>query len=345
MNLNGFGGRLNASINDGGGGALTKSKKRVAPKIEPDGNTDVINPSQENRAVTLPPKKRRRLMYEFIQGNKSESRFDDTIDASHVKGSCETGYRMILEEPVRKDMLSCHQCKNKKKLDDVIICGHVYMIKHTMKTCTKKYCKSCLLRFYLESPANNKDDPAWPLWKCPCCRFICCCAWCRKKKAKRSEVFVFEHANLSVRANAHRLTPATSLARKLVTETELEDNDTHLRHLENQNCNGSTNNNSRRSLTLPEDFFKQPNQVFVVCFVFNNKLSLSAANGLRFFLIVKCLIVDDKYFFFFSFKKFFRIFAGEILQRNKNRKVSHLLKEKETTERKEKKKKKKEKQK
>eukprot|EP00483_Globobulimina_turgida_P010077 UN10096 len=123
---------------------------------------------------------------------------------------------MVLDEPVNKNMLSCHQCKNKKTLDRIIVCGHVYRINNTVKTCTKKYCKSCLLRFYLEAPPTDNQDPAWSAWKCPCCRYICCCAWCRKKKAKR-----LESVSNAIRAEAHRLTPAISLARKLVSESRV----------------------------------------------------------------------------------------------------------------------------
>lgn len=137
------------------------------------------------------------------------------VEAS-VKGGAGNGYRMVLDEPVNKSMLSCHQCKNKKTLDRIIVCGHVYRINNTVKTCTKKYCKSCLLRFYLEAPPTDNKEPSWSSWKCPCCRYICCCAWCRKKKAKR-----LESVSNAIRAEAHRLTPAISLARKLVSESRV----------------------------------------------------------------------------------------------------------------------------
>ena len=148
------------------------------------------------------------------------------VEAS-VKGGAGNGYRMVLDEPVNKSMLSCHQCKNKKTLDRIIVCGHVYRINNTVKTCTKKYCKSCLLRFYLEAPPTDNKEPSWSSWKCPCCRYICCCAWCRKKKAKR-----LESVSNAIRAEAHRLTPAISLARKLVSESRV---------------NSSTSSNSKTS--------------------------------------------------------------------------------------------------
>jgi len=154
----------------------------------------------------------------------------DTENA--VKGGAGNGYRMVLEEPVNKSMLSCHQCKNKKTLDRIIVCGHVYRINNTVKTCTKKYCKSCLLRFYLEAPPTDNKDPQWSAWKCPCCRYICCCAWCRKKKAKR-----LESVSKSIRAEAHRLTPAISLARKLVSESRVNGHSNSNRTHKNQKHN------------------------------------------------------------------------------------------------------------
>lgn len=161
------------------------------------------------------------------------------VEAS-VKGGSGSGYRMVLDEPVNKSMLSCHQCKNKKTLDRIIVCGHVYRINTTVKTCTKKYCKSCLLRFYLEAPPTDNKDPTWSSWKCPCCRYICCCAWCRKKKAKR-----LESVSNAIRAEAHRLTPAISLARKLVSESRVNNNgNNHHNHSRSsRNRNGSNHNN------------------------------------------------------------------------------------------------------
>eukprot|EP01083_Nonionella_stella_P236135 829614_1 len=159
----------------------------------------------------------------------TKSKYVSIRDEQSVKGGAGNGYRMVLDEPVNKNMLSCHQCKNKKTLDRIIVCGHVYRINNTVKTCTKKYCKSCLLRFYLEAPPTDNQDPSWSSWKCPCCRYICCCAWCRKKKAKR-----LESVSNAIRAEAHRLTPAISLARKLVSESRVNNNqnqnETHSKH-------------------------------------------------------------------------------------------------------------------
>eukprot|EP01084_Bolivina_argentea_P139801 245895_1 len=172
--------------------------------------------------------------YESIkeQASTHENGNANTNIEGSVKGGAGNGYRMVLDEPVNKSMLSCHQCKNKKTLDRIIVCGHVYRINNTVKTCTKKYCKSCLLRFYLEAPPTDNQDPTWSSWKCPCCRYICCCAWCRKKKAKR-----LESVSNAIRAEAHRLTPAISLARKLVSESRVN------------NSNGDNSNSKKKRHT------------------------------------------------------------------------------------------------
>ncbi|ETO09224.1 hypothetical protein RFI_28162, partial [Reticulomyxa filosa] len=81
-----------------------------------------------------------------------------------------------------------------------------------------------------------------------------------------------EYTSLSVRANAHRLTPATSLARKLVTETELDDNDVHMRQQEGPNNNDDNDNYSNPLLasTMAHDFLKQ--QFVAVLFLFPHKV-------------------------------------------------------------------------
>ena len=165
-----------------------------------------------------------------------------SLESVAVKGGAGNGYRMVLDEPVNKSMLSCHQCKNKKTLSRIIVCGHVYRINNTVKTCTKKYCKSCLLRFYLEAPPTDNKEPSWSSWKCPCCRYICCCAWCRKKKAKR-----LESVSNAIRAEAHRLTPAISLARKLVSESTRSTNPQSTTKSQTASSRSQSNHNHNHS--------------------------------------------------------------------------------------------------
>jgi len=63
----------------------------------------------------------------------------------------------------------CHQCKQKH--DHVLHCS---------RDCNKKYCAKCLHRHYDEKESDIDRDN----WICVYCRQICCCAFCRKKKAK-----------------------------------------------------------------------------------------------------------------------------------------------------------------
>ena len=225
--------KSNNSNNNNNNNKSTSSSRRSSRssgrnKKKRDKNHHTLTPSGSGR------KRRRRSNKENETTSNSQKVSASTskyvtikadVEAS-VKGGAGNGYRMVLDEPVNKSMLSCHQCKNKKTLDRIIVCGHVYRINNTVKTCTKKYCKSCLLRFYLEAPPTDNKDPTWSSWKCPCCRYICCCAWCRKKKAKR-----LESVSNAIRAEAHRLTPAISLARKLVSESRVNSNiSTHRTH-------------------------------------------------------------------------------------------------------------------
>mmetsp|Transcript_23746 Transcript_23746/g.46291 ORF Transcript_23746/g.46291 Transcript_23746/m.46291 type:complete len:237 (-) Transcript_23746:367-1077(-) len=66
--------------------------------------------------------------------------------------------------------------------------------------CRKKYCDQCLEKFYHEKPPTRTELPAW---LCPACRTLCCCAACRRQKAKLAD-------------DPRTMSPATSLACGLV---------------------------------------------------------------------------------------------------------------------------------
>jgi hypothetical protein len=66
----------------------------------------------------------------------------------------------------------CHQCKQK----------HDYVF-HCSQDCNKKYCAKCLHRHYNEKESEIDPDN----WVCVYCRQLCCCAFCRKKKAKATD--------------------------------------------------------------------------------------------------------------------------------------------------------------
>eukprot|EP01006_Ploeotia_vitrea_P042008 TRINITY_DN66595_c5_g5_i3.p1 TRINITY_DN66595_c5_g5~~TRINITY_DN66595_c5_g5_i3.p1 ORF type:complete len:803 (+),score=368.70 TRINITY_DN66595_c5_g5_i3:441-2849(+) len=106
---------------------------------------------------------------------------------------------------------SCHQCKSRRDMSNLIFCCN--MFKRSTKdkkrqgkrhVCRKKYCDQCLMKFYHEQPPPQRQDPQ-SNWPCPACRGICCCAACRRQKAK-----------LHQRTEPMRMSPATALAAGLV---------------------------------------------------------------------------------------------------------------------------------
>jgi hypothetical protein len=101
---------------------------------------------------------------------------------------------------------SCHQCKSRRAKNQLAYCnagmsegGKKVKIR---RPCRKKYCGSCLSKFY-----HEKMPGAHISWSCPACRQICTCAACRKNKLKSSKYFQQDPALMS---------PATSIAVGLV---------------------------------------------------------------------------------------------------------------------------------
>jgi hypothetical protein len=88
---------------------------------------------------------------------------------------------------------SCHQCKSRRLVSELVFCCNQYRKGRDKKvaptatssaahSCRKKYCFVCLHKFYNSSPPSKAAAPSWP---CPACRGICCCAACRRIKAKQ----------------------------------------------------------------------------------------------------------------------------------------------------------------
>mmetsp|Transcript_42836 Transcript_42836/g.71339 ORF Transcript_42836/g.71339 Transcript_42836/m.71339 type:complete len:571 (-) Transcript_42836:109-1821(-) len=98
---------------------------------------------------------------------------------------------------------SCHQCKSRRAVNKLYICsnqGSPQKSKDRRHICRKKYCDQCLEKFYNENPPSSVQIN---LWLCPACRSLCCCAACRRNKAK----FLYDPRTMS---------PATSIACGLV---------------------------------------------------------------------------------------------------------------------------------
>jgi len=90
----------------------------------------------------------------------------------HVNKNDQNALRKLLPPSLARRNKSfewCHQCKQRS--ERVIHCG---------QGCNKKFCTRCLYRHYGE----QETDIIPSTWLCPYCKKICCCAYCRKLKAK-----------------------------------------------------------------------------------------------------------------------------------------------------------------
>eukprot|EP00475_Leptophrys_vorax_P001149 TRINITY_DN10606_c0_g1_i2.p1 TRINITY_DN10606_c0_g1~~TRINITY_DN10606_c0_g1_i2.p1 ORF type:complete len:462 (+),score=71.72 TRINITY_DN10606_c0_g1_i2:512-1897(+) len=78
---------------------------------------------------------------------------------------------------------SCHQCKRRVPLSGLVFCSNMFMRNSTdrRQTCRKKYCDTCLKKFYSMDPPPNRHGKD-TTWKCPKCRGMCSCAACRRGK-------------------------------------------------------------------------------------------------------------------------------------------------------------------
>jgi len=107
---------------------------------------------------------------------------------------------------------SCHQCKSRRAMHKLYFCsnqGSAKKPKDKRHLCRKKYCDQCLEKFYQEEPPSHAEIAKW---MCPACRCLCCCAACRRQKAKLAD-------------DPQTMSPATSLACGLVFGDMLDGKD------------------------------------------------------------------------------------------------------------------------
>lgn len=79
---------------------------------------------------------------------------------------------------------SCHQCKNIKPHSSLACCTHVFAkrTKPDTRTCRKKYCDSCLAKYYNVLLINVQHDSQWV---CASCRGVCSCAACQRMSLRK----------------------------------------------------------------------------------------------------------------------------------------------------------------
>ena len=72
---------------------------------------------------------------------------------------------------------SCHQCKSKKLINELIYCKN--SPENKTRVCKKKYCCSCIQKFY--STKYTQDTLNTGQFLCPSCLNICKCALCERQ--------------------------------------------------------------------------------------------------------------------------------------------------------------------
>lgn len=87
-------------------------------------------------------------------------------------------FNATTKQAKRHNGTSCHQCKNIKTDNKLAFCSHLFdkRSKPEKRRCRKKYCSSCLQKFY-----NLKLENTQAGWACMSCRGMCVCAACARK--------------------------------------------------------------------------------------------------------------------------------------------------------------------
>lgn len=137
---------------------------------------------------------------------------------------------------------TCHQCKLSKTLDKLAFCTSLHqdtrkkkniinnlsdtLIAETglvMKSCTKKYCSSCLWNRYM---IRISDCLRYKSWKCPFCKGECNCSACLKKKGVDPSNLEIPFASRHSVAQSHK-PPRPRIRRKTkgVSEEEMANNE------------------------------------------------------------------------------------------------------------------------
>lgn len=107
---------------------------------------------------------------------------------------------------------SCHQCKNTKPLKKLAFCSNQFnkRTKPEMRSCRKKYCDSCLRKFYSELLPELPNTG----WICASCQRRCVCAACvrhvQNHRKKKLRVGVATTGDSTNNTSSHAPSPAHS---------------------------------------------------------------------------------------------------------------------------------------
>ena len=132
---------------------------------------------------------------------------------------------------------TCHQCKLSKTLDKLAFCTSLHQDTRkkrgndmpaadtavVMKSCTKKYCMSCLWNRYM---IRISDCMRYRSWKCPFCKGECNCSACLKKKGVDPTNLEIPFTSKNVIGQVHK-PPRPRIRRKTksTAEEDVQDKD------------------------------------------------------------------------------------------------------------------------
>eukprot|EP00474_Spongospora_subterranea_P009217 CRZ09675.1 hypothetical protein [Spongospora subterranea] len=112
---------------------------------------------------------------------------DDDVSSADVSGESQDlspSAQAEFNDSLLRAGSSCHQCKSRRMQGHLSFCSGA---KTKRKSCRKKYCDSCLSKFYQMQPCRRNPPREQATWCCPSCRGICCCAACRRSKVQHHE--------------------------------------------------------------------------------------------------------------------------------------------------------------
>jgi hypothetical protein len=153
------------------------------------------NSAQVYSAATIYPAQE--IEEEYYDGRDDgevfENEYEDEVvhNAESSKDFYSNVYAKYGIKPKRKQQgTSCHQCKNARGLHLLAFCTNAVKKRNAFgnRRCRKKYCSTCLKKFYEETIENSKN----PDWQCPSCKGICTCAACCRGAANNPKKDSYE---------------------------------------------------------------------------------------------------------------------------------------------------------
>jgi len=197
----------------------TKEKQRAREKQQAAAKT------KEKTETPIKTKKAKQVKHE--SGELSECN-DSQSNASEIANT--NAATANTEKNIDGKRASCHQCKTKKDVSILFYCTRTRPCSNNSfktKRCRKKYCQSCMNKYYPESQVEPlmsiKDSTDWK-FDCPACEAICTCRACKRKRSnsdhsKEASSPQSQSQTESVQSKAVHTVASTQTAATLATRT------------------------------------------------------------------------------------------------------------------------------